>query len=261
MPQTGLAVLDTPEARINKLIGVECLPAPITLGPDHVAWRRADLESWQARQTGSPSGASRLADSAAELLSDRNTGSGYAREPADFYREPRWCAEALFESLPDIQGPIYDPAAGAGNIPRVARAHGLEAFGSDLIDRGCPAVVSGIDFLRQAPLVENVGTIVSNPPYAVAEEFLLRSLTDSPHRVCLLLELKFLASQKRFALFKWIAPLERVLVFSKRPSMPPGRHDPEQASGGKQDYAWFVWNTTLPVSHQPHLDWWRPTAE
>ena len=99
MPKTLTALPKNTTSRIESLIAHDNLPAPITSGADHVTWRRSDLETWHAEQ--------RPASSA--VLNSRTTGSGYAREAADFYREPRLTVEALFETLPDIQGPIYDP--------------------------------------------------------------------------------------------------------------------------------------------------------
>lgn len=181
--------------------------------------------------------------------------SGRDREALDWYREPRWAVEALFGTLP-ILGPVLDPAAGGGTIPDVARSRGIEAWGTDLAHRDVPGVIGGHDFLNQRTCLQPVD-IVSNPPYKHAVAWLHRSLEVASHRVCLLVRNDFLSSQDRYGLFKG-TPVEGVLILSRRPSMPPGPADPDEAKGGQHDFCWIVWNKTLPEAHRPWIDWLDP---
>ena len=65
-----------------------------------------------------------------------STLSGYAREADDWYVEPPWIVDALLNMEMFDGGLIWDPAAGAGNIPKRCHIRGLEAVGTDLHDRG-----------------------------------------------------------------------------------------------------------------------------
>lgn len=158
----------------------------------------------------------------------------YQRNANDFYIEPRWCIEALIKAVP-FRGGIHDPACGTGKIPITFMAKGFFASGSDLIDRGFGS--SGINFLKDIHAYENV---VTNPPYNLSEEFIINSLAHTKRRTAILARIAFLASQKRHALFTECPP-EKVVILSRRPSIPPGGHGiiPQ---GGKTDFCWIVWN-------------------
>ena len=89
-----------------------------------------------------------------------------ARWESDFYVEPAWAVEALFEAL-RFKGPIHDPAAGSGTIVQVARRFGYEATGSDIVDRGRGFPVR--DFLTDQTPRE---TLIFNAPYRLNEAFI-----------------------------------------------------------------------------------------
>ena len=67
----------------------------------------------------------------------------WARDPNDWYVEPEWCSRRLFETEA-FGGYVWDPACGGGNIVRSAISLGIEANGSDIVDRGFGGV---LDFL------------------------------------------------------------------------------------------------------------------
>ena len=92
-----------------------------------------------------------------------------------------------------------------------------------------------------------------NPPYNLAHRFVLRALTLARQKVAIISRLDFLASQKRYELFKG-TPVSRVLVLSTRPSMPPGGTD-IPAKGGQHDYCWIIWDKTAPRMPTPTIDW------
>jgi len=174
----------------------------------------------------------------------------YERHAFDWYVEGPEVVDKLFDAV-RFDGPIHDPACGAGNIPRVAAARGIAATGSDLVDRGYGT--GGVDFLDDTTPRTN---IVSNPPYVLAERFALHALTVTSGRVALLVRLAFLEGQARRKRLFLAHPPERVLVLSTRPSMPPGDLA-IQAKGGKVAYAWVIWNrSALPL--QPTAIGWLP---
>ncbi len=172
------------------------------------------------------------------------------RWPRDWYVEPAWCVHALFELVAFI-GPIHDPACGSGTIVTVARALGYEATGSDLIARGfCEG---GIDFLAD---VTPRRSIVSNPPYVLAERFVHHAIEVAEH-VAVIVRLPFMAGQQRCNSLFLLHPPALVLVLAKRPSMPPGGTG-IPAKGGTTDYAWAIWDRR---HHGPtEMRWWVPTA-
>jgi hypothetical protein len=167
----------------------------------------------------------------------------------DYYVEPAWCVQALFEAVP-FSGPVHDPACGSGTIVHVARALGYEATGSDLVARGfCEG---GIDFLADDTRRRS---IVTNPPFVLAERFIHHALAVA-ERVAVIVPLAFSAGQRRCQSLFLPHPPALELVLAKRPSMPPGGMD-IPAKGGTTDYSWLIWDRGHggPTVKR----WWMPS--
>ena len=166
----------------------------------------------------------------------------FDREPDDWYAEAPALAVALFREIA-FDGQIVDPACGRGAILVAADACGLDRWGSDLHERAYgswPGADEVADFLADERSAEN---IVSNPPYDIADQWLAHALRITERRVALLLPLRWLASERRVSAGTGAA-LASVVILTPRPSIPPGRLLQAQQivpSGGKTDYAWFVW--------------------
>lgn len=161
----------------------------------------------------------------------------WARDPNDWYVEPEWCSEALF-AAETFTDPIVDPCAGTGRIVQAARRAGYEALAFDLIERQMLGVVSKRDYFRT---VLPECTIVSNPPFSRAREFVERGLLFG-HDMALFLPLPFIAGDRRS---RWMeeTPLAAVAILAPRPSCPPGAvvMAGESSGGGTGDFAWFIW--------------------
>ena len=68
--------------------------------------------------------------------------------------------------------------------------------GADLVDRGYGYPQR--DFLKDFAAYDN---IVTNPPYGIAQQIIEHALTVAMWRVAALVQVKFLASQRRHSLF------------------------------------------------------------
>jgi hypothetical protein len=167
----------------------------------------------------------------------------------DWYVEPAWAVEALFDMVRFV-GAIHDPCCGGGTIPKVARGRGFMATGSDIINRGFGE--GEIDFLTDRRRRFNV---VMNPPYNRAERFVQYALQIVEFKVAVIVPLNFTAGQARSQSLFLPHPPARQIVLSKRPSMPPGGTD-IPAKGGTTDYCWLVWDH----DHDgPTIaEWWNP---
>lgn len=161
-----------------------------------------------------------------------------ARAANDYYQDHPEATEALL-SVEVFSGLCWDPACGIGTIPKVLAGSGLVCLRSDIVDRGCGAVIG--DFLEIDP--RSVDNVISNPPFNLARPFVDHALSMARHKVAMLLPLTFLEGVARA---RWLetTPLARVHVFSWRISMPPGEllaAGKVKATGGKKAFAWFVW--------------------
>jgi len=193
----------------------------------------------------------------------KRESSLWAREANDWYVEPEWCSQRLFE-VEQFQGMICDPACGLGNIVAAARRRGYTAYGRDIVRR------SGFCGVQQDWLVptknDTHDNIVSNPPFGLCDDrktktfpFVERCLERARHKVALLLPSNWIQGDARS---RWLetTPLYRVYFLSPRPSMPPGQviEAGLKPGNGTTDYAWFVW--LRGYDGAPEIRWLRRTA-
>jgi len=168
------------------------------------------------------------------------------RQKDDWYPTPEIATRRLLDvEMFDEQ--IWEPAAGDGAIAKVLKTACYDVISSDLNDYGyCE---SGIDFLLEQKRAAD--SLVSNPPYKLAEQFIQRAIDLRVDKHAWLLRLSFLEGQKRFQrLFSHHPPI-RVHVFSQRLTM--WRGGEEIAGNGTTAYAWFVWRRGYTGSSQ--LGW------
>jgi hypothetical protein len=157
----------------------------------------------------------------------------------DFYATPPEAIRALLK-VEQFAGTIWEPACGDGAIVKPLRDIGFTVYATDLVERGCPDSESRVDFLMEQSPSFHIGAIITNPPYALAREFVTHALTLVP-KVAMLLRLAFLESESRSAILDG-GKLARVHVFKKRlPMMHRDGWTGNKASSSIA-FAWFVWD-------------------
>jgi hypothetical protein len=167
------------------------------------------------------------------------TGRGTIRNANDFYPTPDWCIEEALWAFFSLERSfllsdfILDPSAGLRPYERALKKRGFEnIFNFDINPAANPDVVT--NFLAMnfqfKPRV-----IITNPPYNLAQEFVIKSLSQVQDQgfVIFLLRLNFFGSQKRANLFKAFPP-KYCFVHSRRPSFTGHGTD-------ATEYAHFVW--------------------
>jgi hypothetical protein len=164
----------------------------------------------------------------------------------DLYETPPEAVRALLEVEQIPSGAVWEPACGPGAIARVLRESGHEVWATDLVDYDSPDQDQhGIDFLMEhgsAPYY--VGSIVTNPPFKLADQFVRHALLLCP-RVFMLLRLAFLESERRRAI-RESGFLRRVYVFRNRlPMMHRAGWTGPRASSAMA-FAWYCWDRTNP---------------
>ena len=177
--------------------------------------------------------------------------SGYAKQPDQWYQEPRCAIDALL-NVESFAGPgiVWDPCCGAGNIPDACLARGLAVSGSDIVDRGYRHHHT-LDFLTSSARVDH---IVCNPPFDLAVEFVLHGLKLVTGKVAIIQRTTWLEGDRRYNRLFRLGHLARVWQFRKRLSMPPGGCGIEPKNGSIA-FAWFVFE----VSHNgPWTGGWLP---
>ncbi len=159
-------------------------------------------------------------------------GTSEGRGEFDYYPTPPVATEALL-SVEKFHGLIWEPACGDGAICRVLEAHGHKILATDLIDRGYGE--GGHDFLTSP---YRATSIITNPPFKLAEQFVRRALDHTSDKVAMLCKLQFLEGVKRKEMFE-TTPLKTVYVFSKRLTMT--RNGETMGNAGMICFGWFIW--------------------
>lgn len=163
----------------------------------------------------------------------------WEKDPHGWYLEPAWCSRRLFE-VEEFPGPIYDPACGCGTILREADAAGYDYYGSDIVNRRHHRL-GKLDFIKRDFLqfyLPIEGSVVTNPPFDLVQEFCEHALACEAKKVALI------CLVRRLNAAHWLQslPLQRVWLLSPRPSMPPGSWIAagNKPGGGTQDFCWLV---------------------
>lgn len=182
----------------------------------------------------------------------------------DYYATPFNATEALLNALNEsgdtLSGDlILEPSAGEGHIVKVLKDFYPynEIVANDIAYRSSRLgidVNGGIDFLNYEPH-RKYDTIITNPPFALAQEFIEKALTLTNRRVIMFAKIQLLEGDKRRKMFD-NSPLKYVYVFSKRVN--PLRNGEATDENGKpwastMCFAWFVWD--LEYEGEPIIRW------
>lgn len=130
-----------------------------------------------------------------------------------------------------------EPACGRGHMARALLEYFDTVRASDKYSYRTKS--EKIDFLKYGWLPGWYDWIITNPPFNLAEEFVLRSLEVASRGVAILARTNFLESVGRYERIFKERPPTVVAPFVERVPMVRGRCDPEASTA--TSYAWFVW--------------------
>jgi hypothetical protein len=161
-------------------------------------------------------------------LSQRD--SGYERKALDQYETPAWVTQGLIPNLPVIGGVVWEPAAGSGKMVAALRQAGFDVISTD--------IATGTDFLRSSPR-NGVSAVITNPPYALATEFIERALSLIPPNgfVAMLLRADFDSAKTRRYLFADCPAFAKKVVLTRRIRWIEG-----STGSPSFNHAWFMWD-------------------
>ena len=173
-------------------------------------------------------------------------GSKESRIENDYYATNPKAVRMLLERYELKADTILEPCVGEGHIANTVKEFygNKEVVGIDIVDRGYPGTII-CDFLKWDPDREYM-SIITNPPYSLAQEFTERcmEILGEGGQLCQFLRIQFLETVRRKALFEKYPP-KYVYVFSKRmPVFSDGREiDPQTGKVWATTLcnAWFVW--------------------
>lgn len=152
---------------------------------------------------------------------------------------------------------IWEPACGTGNLSKVLEELCEKVYSSDLRNRGYGE--SGINFLDCERVPDGVTSIVTNPPYKLANDFIEHAMEILPEggTYIALMNLSYLAGKERYARIYANRWLEAIYVHSGRINC--WKNDVKHSSNSPVNYAWYVFrkpaNRQGGVLPAPHIRW------
>lgn len=139
------------------------------------------------------------------------TNRGSERKPSDFYPTPLNTIRTFLDNYElNKNGIILEPCAGNGNFIKVIREYGYtnKIVANEILEEHIPRLKElGIDIIHNKDFLqedvegfckEDVTTIITNPPFSLAREFLEKCFKEYPNaEVIMLLRTAFLESKSR----------------------------------------------------------------
>jgi len=178
------------------------------------------------------------------------------KDSPDDFPTPPWATRGLIEHILDDKDALasqvcLEPACGAGHMAKVLKEYFSEVRAADAFSYGYGPVR---DFLTYPYEANAVDWVITNPPFRLAEEFVLRALHVARQGVAILARSVFLESSGRYNAIFRDTPPSKFAQFVERVPMVRGRLD-EKASTAT-GYAWLVWEKNANLA--PRLMWVPP---
>lgn len=181
----------------------------------------------------------------------------YDRVENDYYATPPMATTEFLTAFKQDMWMIntaLEPSCGEGHMSEVIKDFfpNIQLTSTDLVDRGYG--VGGVDFITDN--FARTDLVITNPPFKLAKEFVLKGLTLSNKYVIMFLKIQFLESKDRKALFD-STPLKYIYVHSeRRPCWQNGveiNPNTGKAWSSPQMYAWYVWD--VEYEGEPIIRW------
>jgi len=157
--------------------------------------------------------------------------SGYQRKAHDLYETPEWVTLALLPHLPERIRDVWEPACGSGKMVRALNTKYGTVYGTD--------IDFGRDFLTEKT-ASGYDAIITNPPYALAETFIARSILlmgGTRGAVAMLLRTDYDHANTRRLLFADEPIFSKKVVLTKRI-----RWFEDSKGSPSFNHAWFIWD-------------------
>jgi hypothetical protein len=176
----------------------------------------------------------------------------------DDFPTPPWATRALVEhALKEDLGLLsgltcLEPACGVGHMAKVLAEYFGSITATDVHNYGFGEQA---DFLNHPYPAQSSDWVITNPPFRLAEEFVVRSLDIARHGVAILARTVFIESVGRYEKLFRFNPPSIYAQFSERVPMLKGRLDRRASTA--TSYCWLVWKKSKSIDF-PRLVWIPP---
>jgi hypothetical protein len=184
------------------------------------------------------------------------------QDSPDDFPTPPWATRALIEHVLDNRSGLrrlscLEPACGAGHMARVLQEYFGKVKSADAYEYGYGNLRN---FLAEPYETNSTDWVITNPPFRLAEEFVVQAMRVARHGVAILARSVFLESVGRYdGIFRRMPPT-KFAQFVERVPMVKGRLDRKATTA--TGYAWLVWEKR--TQGLPRLMWvppWRKQLE
>lgn len=176
-------------------------------------------------------------------------GNSGKRKESDFYETHKSLTREFLGAsawMWDTRKTMCDPCAGGGAITDVLKEIGFpNVVGHDIN-------TDGVDFLTDNTPIDY---IVTNPPYTLANEFILHCKEVTTDKFAMLLPITYLQGSYRYNNI-WMDseyPLSDVFVFNRFPLLGVSLREDGKFPTGMTCYAFYVWSKTC--DYEPIIHW------
>lgn len=181
----------------------------------------------------------KMANTSSAVMSQRTESKG----SLDNFPTPPWATRALLEYVIGLSDCEYlsssclEPACGAGHMSKVLEKYFWKTVSSDIYPYGYGKVQDFTDH----PYEENsFDWVITNPPFNLAESFILAAQRVARKGVAALVRTQYLESKGRYERLFSKNPPSVVAQFVERVPMVKGRLDKKASTA--TGYAWLFWD-------------------
>lgn len=178
------------------------------------------------------------------------------QDSPDDFPTPPWATRALVEHILEDKAELrnmtcLEPACGAGYMAKPLEEYFGKVIASDAYCYGYGEVR---DFLSYPYSHHSADWVITNPPFRLAEEFVVRAMPIARKGVAILARSVFLESVGRYEGIFCNTPPTKFAQFVERVPMVKGRLDRKATTA--TGYAWLVWEKQ--TGNFPRLMWVPP---
>lgn len=179
-----------------------------------------------------------------------------AADSLDDFPTPPWATRALVEHVISEKRALagmtcLEPACGVGHMSKVLKEYFDSVDDADVYGYGYGKIR---DFLKYPYADGGYDWVITNPPFRLAEDFVLRALKVARVGVAILARTVFLESAGRYKAIFQTTPPAKFAQFVERVPMVKGRLDKSATTA--TGYCWLVWDK--PVIGVAHVVWIPP---
>jgi len=176
-----------------------------------------------------------------------------AHDSLNDFPTPPWATRALCEQLhePLNMMTCREPAANRGYMARPLQEYFHQVCAADIFDYGAGYQVN--DYLF-GPEPAPVDWTITNPPFRLAHQFIVRALATSTVGVAIFARIAFLEGKTRHRDLFTRNPPSRILQFAERVVIHKGKIVPKGKSATA--YCWLVWHSR--TNNSTLFEWIAP---